>query len=339
MEKESKLFDKKFVHFMWDDELEGKWVFCSSDIQSLQMFVETGADPRRWKEGTPPYFLKKGTEKEPFMVQGLGFFSFAYYDPNYSVKWAYYKEGKKVQVKKIDRFADWTDCDEPLWSKDCSYRIKPEEEKWIAYLSRYQDVLTLCCCDESNWERSKRVAGAKTKLFVGTEEECVEWISAREKFTEVIKAWEDGKTIQVYETLFKRWGDCTGTLEWYTDCEYRVKPDCPCEDGIDSKACAGCPQDEARKQTFRPFKDCDELIEFWIKHYQSTNKPMYTKPLIWVRLKVDKRERIIVAFGTDFVEIGNKVKAVPLQKLFDDYEFLDGCVIGVKVEEFLKEEL
>jgi hypothetical protein len=91
-----------------------------------------------------------------------------------------------------------------------------------------------------------------------------------------------------------------------------------------------------KQKTFRPFKDCDELVEFWTKNYQTGLRPAFTKPLIWVRLKCDGRERLIVAFGkgfgTDFVEIGNKAKAVPLQKLFDDYEFLDGCVIGVKNE-------
>lgn len=107
-----------------------------------------------------------------------------------------------------------------------------------------------------------------------------------------------------------------------------VKQECPCADGIDSKACAGCPQDEETKQTFRPFKDCDELVAFWSKNYQTGFRPAFTKPLIWVRLKCDGRERLIVAFGTDFVEIGNKAKAVPLQKLFDDYEFLDGSPVG-----------
>ena len=102
---------------------------------------------------------------------------------------------------------------------------EPKEKKWIVYLARYQDGLTLCCCDESYWKTAKKFDGAKTKLFVGSKDEAKEWCNSREKFIEVIRAWEDGKTIQVYETLFKKWSDCAGTLEWYTDCEYRVKPD------------------------------------------------------------------------------------------------------------------
>lgn len=46
-------------------------------------------------------------------------------DPNYEVKKAYYKEGKKVQVG--DYIGNWADCHgEPHWSDNCKYRIKPE---------------------------------------------------------------------------------------------------------------------------------------------------------------------------------------------------------------------
>lgn len=222
------LFDKRFVHFMWDDSLEGKKCFIADGIDDLRGIVEKGG------ENDLRIVLFSGNESAPFQsANGVYAWKFAYYDPNYEVKKAYYKEGKTVQVKKIDSFADWVDCHRPRWCKECLYRIKP---------------------------------------------------------------------------------------------------DCPCEDGIDSKACSGCPQDEARRQTFRPFKDCDELVEFWSKNYQTGFRPAYTKPLIWVRLKCDGRERLIVAFGTDFVEIGNKAKAVTLQKLFDDYEFLDVKPCGVEVK-------
>ena len=35
-----KLFNKQFVHFMWEDELEGKRGFGTDDIDDLQRFVE-----------------------------------------------------------------------------------------------------------------------------------------------------------------------------------------------------------------------------------------------------------------------------------------------------------
>lgn len=199
--------------------------------------------------------------------------------------------------------------------------VKLEEERFIAYLARpkYRDCY-LTACAEGMWEAVQKEFDAKTELFVGTCDEAVKWYESREKFTEIIKAWEDGKRIQVTPKGTDKWVDLHCEPTWNVDLEYRVNPGCPCEE-----------------KTFRPFKDCDELVEFWTKHYQSTRKPMYTKPLIWVRLKCDGRERLIVAFGkgfgTDFVEIGNKAKAVPLQKLFDDYEFLDGKPCGMEVKE------
>lgn len=225
------LFDKKFVHFMWDDKLEGKEGFCADDICELANCVHSGNMhlTKVIKSRLSPVFPFKDTNNDDWL--------FFYYDPNYEVKKAF-KEGKEIQFQSAD--GEWNS-------------------------------------------------------IVG----------------------ED-------------------MLKWYIEegCKLRVKPECPCTDGINSKACAGCPQDEERKQTVRPFKDCDELVEFWSKNYQTGLRPENTKPLIWVRLKVDGRERLIVAFGkgfgTDFVEIGNKAKAVTLQKLFEDYEFLDGAVCGVK---------
>ena len=281
MEKEVKLFDKRFVHFMWDDELKGKKVFLSNDIDNLRGIVEKGT------ECDLHSVISSGDESAPFeSANGVFVWQFAYYDPNYEVKKAF-NEGKTIQFKFING----------VW----------------------EDIL----CEEN-----------------------------------LIQAIEENIAV-------------------------RVKPECPCEDGIDSKACVGCPQDEARKakndelwyvifnmnmqyeicrkcpksglfsgtreecekwveeheprKTCRPFKDCDELVEFWTKNYQTVLRPANTKPLIWVRLKCDGRERLIVAFGkgfgSDFVEIGNKAKAVPLLKLFDDYEFLDGKPCGAEVKE------
>lgn len=43
---------------------------------------------------------------------------------------------------------------------------------------------------------------------------------------------------------------------------------------------------------------------------------------------VDDRRRLIVGFGENFVEIGNK--PVTMQGLFETYTFLDGSPCGVK---------
>jgi len=274
MEKEVKLFDPKFVHFMWDDSLDGKWGFCSSDIQSLQMFVEVGADPSRWKEGTPPYFLKKGAEKEPFMVQGLGFFSFAYYDPNYEAKWAYYKEGKKVQCKSC---GEWVDCDTyPLWEDACQYRIKPESLGYARVETKGSD------CDK-----------------------------------------QEGYTLAVSKCNWEDYIDHALPKENILD-----KPECPCADGIDSKACVGCEHSEDGKQ-YRPYRDALEFIADYGKRFPTaTPRPLGTMPLIWIAHKTDGTTRLIVEFSDRSVKIGCKVKPVDFGKLFEYWTYTDGSPCG-----------
>jgi hypothetical protein len=121
--------------------------------------------------------------------------------------------------------------------KGCQLRVKPEEEKWIVYLARYQDGLTLCCCDESYWETAKKFDGAKKKLFVGSEVEVKEWCNSRQKFTEIIEAWEDGKTIQFRHSDAEAWADCCQAPFWNSNTEYRVKPE---EKTVVAKRCSGC---------------------------------------------------------------------------------------------------
>lgn len=236
------LFDKKFVHFMWDDELQGKKCFVSDGIDMLKEYVEHDESNMRLE-------VAKGHGNRPFAVDWTDDslsdeYQFAYYDPNYDAKRAF-NEGKKVQYQLVGG-VDWADINseealECRIAEGRAFRVKPGEvkpgEKWIVFLARYQDGLTLCYCDESYWETAKKSDGAKTKLFVGSKDEAKEWCYSRERFTKVIKAWEDGKTIQVYETLFNKWSDCAGTLEWHTDCEYRVKPE---EKTVTAKMCSGC---------------------------------------------------------------------------------------------------
>ena len=110
-----------------------------------------------------------------------------------------------------------------------------------------------------------------------------------------------------------------------------VKQECPCADGIDSKACVGCEHSEDGKRKYKPYVTVDEFIQDFQERFPTAvPRPAYTKPLIWVRLKVDKRERLIVTYGDNFVEIGNKTKTVTLQHLFEQYEFLDESPVGME---------
>ena len=182
------LYDKRFVHFMWDDKLEGQKVFVADNINTL---IE------RIKKSTSIYKVHWSRDTGmPFESDDLVRYRFAYYDPNYEVKRAFYKEGKQIQVA-YKGANNWVDCDEP---------------------------------------------------------------------------------------------------EWVDGCQFRVKPECPCEDGIDSKACVGCEHSEDGKQ-YRPYRDALEFIADYGKRFPTaTPRPLETMPLIWIAHKTDGTTRLIVVF-------------------------------------------
>lgn len=128
---------------------------------------------------------------------------------------------------------------------------------------------------------------------------------------EAKRAFNEGKIIQVRCSPVDTWTDCVVTPEWNDECEYREKP---------------------VEKNCRPYKDSAEMIADFIDRFK-VKCPSCCKPLIWVRLKVDKMERLIVAYGDNFVEIGNKTKAVTLQHLFEQYEFLDESPVGMEMKE------
>lgn len=87
---------------------------------------------------------------------------------------------------------------------------------------------------------------------------------------------------------------------------------------------------------YRPFKSREELIETWknmmnkvLGVNESFIKTDLDEPTVWVKQKIDGRRRMIVGFGDNFVEVGNKAKSVTLERLFEMYTFFDGSPCGV----------
>ena len=102
---------------------------------------------------------------------------------------------------------------------------EPEKKKWIVYLCRTKGVKPyLTACESSRWESAKERYGAKTKLFVGTEDEATNWYVPRRKFADVIAAWEDGEKVQLLYN--HNWISANDTPEWSPNYEYRIKPKC-----------------------------------------------------------------------------------------------------------------
>lgn len=84
------------------------------------------------------------------------------------------------------------------------------------------------------------------------------------------------------------------------------------------------------KNTYRPFKSCNELVYYWEREKVGYSPNPLQMIDIWVKHKVDGRRRMIVGFGENFVEVGDKAKPITLERLFEMYTFLDGEPCGVK---------
>lgn len=83
------------------------------------------------------------------------------------------------------------------------------------------------------------------------------------------------------------------------------------------------------KTTYRPFRSCDELVHYWEREKVGYSANPLQMIDIWVKHKVDGRRRMIVGFGENFVEVGDKAKPITLERLFEMYTFLDGEPCGV----------
>jgi hypothetical protein len=133
MSEEKKIFDKKFVNFMWDDSFEGKEGFFSDSIPYLIAYVEDDALEKCT-------IVHKGYAKRNCMndtyqfnnAQSGNSYLFFYHDPLYDVKLAW-KEGKQIQSRsKVYIDAEWIDDKYPSWDEQyVEYRVKPvQEKKW-----------------------------------------------------------------------------------------------------------------------------------------------------------------------------------------------------------------
>lgn len=113
----SKMFDKRFVHFMWDDSLKGKVGFFADSIDDLIVHVNKNTYNKDELIGSDGYYH--------FVSKNDEIWTFFYHDPLYEYRWAI-EHGKKVQVKLplsgwSDMPKDWT------WDYGMEYRIVENE--------------------------------------------------------------------------------------------------------------------------------------------------------------------------------------------------------------------
>lgn len=130
------LFDKKYVYFMWDDELEGKEVFVANYIEDLINAVNTQDSRFKTQIHESDDDCYKG--RYPFCDTTKEVFTFAYYDPNYELKVAY-NNGKTIECY-AEELKIWVEEKEPKWRDNVKYRVKQNDNfctnrqlaKWLA---------------------------------------------------------------------------------------------------------------------------------------------------------------------------------------------------------------
>jgi hypothetical protein len=118
MKKGDKLFKDEFVHFRWDDSLEGKMGFMEDGIGLLENKVAYGVGNTIHKADSIGF---------PFKSDNGNSWRFAYYDPHHEFKKAWL-EGKKVQYMNVKN--KWENVpDEWYWDGNdgTQYRIVPEK--------------------------------------------------------------------------------------------------------------------------------------------------------------------------------------------------------------------
>ena len=197
------LFDKKFVHFMWDDSLKGKELFLANNIDTLICNVNSSN-----KE-----FCRQTTR-----VDFEDDWTFAYYDPYYDFKKAF-NEGKLVQIKD-NIHGDWQDVkyENVLWeAKGAVFRIKPSTVHVI--LDSNGDWATTS-------EYSEEKHGHSFKTFDDLDA-AIDWTNRHSEWSKVAKAWEESKKIQFHDPRvldYPDWFDCEKPT-WIDGCEYRIKPE------------------------------------------------------------------------------------------------------------------
>lgn len=198
------LFDKKFVYFMWDDELRGKECFYDDDIDGLMDTVNKNDTSFKG-------CLGPSTNKAyPFRLlhaAPYGGWRFAYYDPNYAYKVAY-SEGKKIQHRRKGE-KDWSEGT-PCWDSRYEYRIKP-----VTYYVGIGISKTLTCHSTST--PYKHVYAS-----FDNPQDADKWIEARKKFVPVMRAFEKDIPIE-YQYKGGDWAEAS-TPSWDLRLRYRVKP-------------------------------------------------------------------------------------------------------------------
>lgn len=107
------LYDKHFIHKVWDESLRYKYVLPSNDLKEIRNYI-------KGNYGGYTSVYPSDDKDFPFKVEYLGNFKYVYYDPYRNEKLEYY-EGTPLEVKIKGKWVDVKN-DKFKWNRE--YRIK-----------------------------------------------------------------------------------------------------------------------------------------------------------------------------------------------------------------------
>lgn len=95
--------------------------------------------------------------------------------------------------------------------------------------------------------------------------------------------------------------------------------------------------EEPEEKKFRPYKNCDEMIEDFKRRYNSyggwsgKDNPMYN-PLIWVKKRAIERVECISSFNDEAVYISLADYWYSMEEIFKNFTYLDDSPCGIEEE-------
>lgn len=133
-----------------------------------------------------------------------------------------------------------------------------------------------------------------------TKEETKEQIAHAQNLIDVMQAYVDGKQIQSFHEIDKRWEDIADP-NWFQGTFYRIKPE----------------------SKYRSFKNVEECWQEMLKH----------QPFGWIKSKRDYHYSMVTVVGADdnmksLVINGHNIWR--FDETMSDYTFADGTAFGVR---------
>lgn len=312
-----KFYDPKFVHFEWNDKLDGQYCFVADNIGHLIESVN--------ENNTITYRkVSKGNKCYPFEY-GEDRFRFAYYDPNYDVKCAYWEMGYDIYYRPRDKNCDWekvSDNTNFLYViDDPDYEFKIDDG-FAELREAYKQGKTIQHMNlDGDWvdcdmpvsfvaNHSYRVKPEEKKVKQDEIEELEYKLTVQTEFHKGNTIYYRNKTID--DSEWHPFSKATACKDYHFDFDtYEYK------------------YGELEDTLYRPFKDTNELIAYWDKHYDNGNRPEYTMPLIWVKGKETGNVYLITGYEDNIYVCLSDDRWLSMKELFRQYKFLDGKCCGM----------